>query len=136
MPFSLRKKALPKGGPCCRRLQIGLDLFDHLGILRIGQLRLAGIHREHAAPLEAVPVFRHEMHMQVAARVAIRAVVELIRMKGGVNRLCRARNSRNSGLSWEYLLSFFADLIIHAAVHISNGKVNQKEGSLSEVLFV
>lgn len=67
MPFSLRKKALPKGGPCCRRLQIGLDLFDHLGILRIGQLRLAGIHREHAAPLEAVPVFRHEMTMQVAA---------------------------------------------------------------------
>ena len=76
------------------------------------------------------------MDVQVAARVAIRAVVELIRMKGGVNRLCRARNSRNSGLSWENLLSFFADLIIRAAVHISNGKVNQKEDSLSEVLFV
>ncbi len=42
---------------------------------------LAGIHREHAAPLEAVPVFRHEMHMQVAARVAIRAVVQLVRVE-------------------------------------------------------
>lgn len=117
-------------------LQRRLDLLDHLGVLRVGELRLAGVHGKHTAPFKAVPVFRHEMDVQVAARVAIRAVVELIRMKGGVNRLCRARNSRNSGLSWENLLSFFADLIIHAAVHISNGKVNQKEGSLSEVLFV
>ena len=105
-------------------LQRRLDLFDHLGVLRVGELRLAGVHGKHTAPFKAVPVFRHEMDVQVAARVAIRAVVELIRMKGGVNRLCRARNSRNSGLSWENLLSFFADLIIHAAVHISNGKVN------------
>lgn len=104
--------------------------------MRVGELRLAGVHGKHTAPFKAVPVFRHEMDVQVAARVAIRAVVELIRMKGGVNRLCRARNSRNSGLSWENLLSFFADLIIHAAIHISNGKVSQKEGSLSEVLFV
>ena len=104
--------------------------------MRVGELRLAGVHGKHTAPFKAVPVFRHEMDVQVAARVAIRAVVELIRVEGGVNRLCRARNSRNSGLSWENLLSFFADLIIHAAVHISNGKVNQKEGSLSEVLFV
>ena len=35
------------------------------------------------------------MDVQVAARVAIRAVVELIRMKGGVNRLCRARHVRH-----------------------------------------
>ena len=81
-------------------LQRRLDLLDHLGVLRVGQLRLAGVHGEHAAPFKAVPVFRHEMDVQVAARVAVSTVVELIRMEDGVNRLRRARNSRNSGLSW------------------------------------
>ena len=136
------------------------------------------------------------MDVQVAARVAIRAIVELIRVEGGMNRLRRARHvchervallvgevddladvilvrdDAASGVALlleenqradvqladddaerieqlaaraiaairvfhgENLLSFFADLIIYAAVHISNGKVNQKEDSLSEVLFV
>lgn len=79
--------------------------------MRVGELRLAGVHGKHTAPFKAVPVFRHEMDVQVAARVAIRAVVELIRMEGGVNRLRRARNSRNSGLSWGNLLSFLLILL-------------------------
>ena len=105
-------------------LQVGDDCLGDLVVLDRLECDAAGVHGKHTAPFKAVPVFRHEMDVQVAARVAIRAVVEIIRMKGGVNRLCRARNSRNSGLSWENLLSFFADLIIHAAIHISNGKVN------------
>ena len=59
-------------------LQSGLDLFDHFRIFCLGQVSLTGVHGKGSAPLEFILVLGYQMEMQVAAAVAIGAVVDLI----------------------------------------------------------
>ena len=68
-------------------LQRRFDLLDHGGVFLVAQEGLAGVHGEDAAPLKAVPVLGHEVHVQVAARVAVGAVVELLGVEGRVDGL-------------------------------------------------
>ena len=66
-------------------LQMSLDLFDHFGILFIGQLLQAGVHGEYAAPLKLVLVLGHEVEVQVAAGIAVSAVVDLVGVESSVD---------------------------------------------------
>ena len=68
-------------------LQVGLDLLDHLGVLLFGQVSLARVHGEDAAVLKLTLILRHEMEVQVAAGVAVGAIVDLLGRKGGVDGL-------------------------------------------------
>ena len=47
---------------------------------------LGGVHRKHAAPLKAILILGHEMEVQMAAGVAVRAVIDLVGVKGPVQR--------------------------------------------------
>ena len=74
------------------------DLSNELIILRIGEEACLRIHRKNAAPFKSVPVFWHEMKMQMAAAVSIRAIIHLVRMEGCVNRFGGPRNIREEGI--------------------------------------
>lgn len=65
-------------------LEVLLDLFDHPGILRVGEIHLAGIHAESAAIVGAVHIFGGEMEMQVREFVAICAIIDFL----GVGKPC------------------------------------------------
>ena len=69
-------------------LQCSLDLFDHLGILCIGQLTSAGIHGKGGTPLEFILVFGYQVEMQMAAAIAVGTVVDLIGMECLMDGLC------------------------------------------------
>lgn len=57
------------------------DLSDKLLILRIGKRCPVGIHRKDIAPLIAILVLGHEVHVQVVHRIPIGAEVDLVRVK-------------------------------------------------------
>lgn len=70
-----------------RKSQIVLDFLDHFGVAFLAEVHLAGIHLENAAPFVAAFVLRYQMHMQVAAGIAIGAVVDLTGSKSLVQSL-------------------------------------------------
>ena len=59
-------------------LQSSLDLLDHILVLCIGQVSLSWIHGKRSAPLELTLILGNQMKVQMAAAVAIGAVVYLI----------------------------------------------------------
>ena len=70
-------------------LQVVLDLLDHGGVLFLGQVLAAGVHGEGRAPLELVGlVLGNQVEVQVAATVAVGAVVDLVRAEGLVQGVC------------------------------------------------
>ena len=62
-----------------------LDLLDHLVVLGVGELLQAGVHGEGSAPLVLVLVLGNQVEVQVAAAVAVGAVVDLVGMEGLVD---------------------------------------------------
>ena len=70
-------------GASFMELQVVLDLLDHGGVLFLGQVLAAGVHGEGRAPLELVGlVLGNQVEVQVAAAVAVGAVVDLVGMEG------------------------------------------------------
>ena len=59
-------------------LESSLDLSDHLFIFCFRQIDLAGVHGEGRTPFEFTLVLGNQMEVQVAATVAVGAVVDLI----------------------------------------------------------
>ena len=80
-------------------LQICLDLLDHLGVFRVGQLDQAGVHGKHAAPLVFVLVLGHKVEVEMAAGIAVCAVVDLVGMEGRVDGLGTAVNIGELGVA-------------------------------------
>ena len=77
-------------------LQSSLDLLDHCGVLFVGQLHQAGVHSEGSAPLVLALVLGNQMEVQVAAAVAVSAVVDLVGVEGLVDGLgSSATSSKN-----------------------------------------
>ena len=70
-------------------LQIRFDLLYHVRIFRFAKFGLARVHGEHSAPLETIPILWHEVDMQVAASVPIRAVVDFLGVEDGMNSFRR-----------------------------------------------
>ena len=65
------------------RLQVVLDLLDHGGVRFLAEVLAAGVHGEGRAPLELVGlVLGNQMEVQMAAAVAVGAVVDLVGMEG------------------------------------------------------
>ena len=66
------------GGSFVIKLQSSLDLCDHFVVLSVGQLLQTGVHCEGGAPLILILVLGNQVEVQVAAAVAVSAVVDLI----------------------------------------------------------
>ena len=83
-------------------LQIRLDLFDHGGILFLGQISLAGVHRKYAAPLILILIFWNKMEMQMMTCITICTIIYLIWMEQLVHCLCHLCNifHVSSALLW------------------------------------
>ena len=62
--------------------KVCFDLFDHFGVFGIGEVGFAGVHLEDAAVFVAALVFGYEVEVEVAACVAIGAVVDLLGVEG------------------------------------------------------
>ena len=77
------------GGCSGGNLQIVLDLLNHLSVGFLGEVSSAGIHGERSAPLEGVGlVLGNQVEVQVAAAVAVGAVVDLVGREGLVQSVC------------------------------------------------
>lgn len=85
--------------------QIVLDLLDHFGVAFLGEVHLTGVHLENAAPFIAAFILRYEMHVQMAAGIAISAVVHLAGSKGLVQSLGGLVHIGKKGVAF-----FFADI--------------------------
>lgn len=85
--------------------QIVLDLLDHFGVAFLGEVHLTGVHLENAAPFIAAFILRYEMHVQMAACIAISAVVHLAGSKGLVQSLGGLVHIGKKGVAF-----FFADV--------------------------
>lgn len=68
-------------------LEIGEDLIAELDVLLVGELDAAGVHREDVAELErVVGILGDQVNMQVVHGVTIGTKVDLVRVKGLVER--------------------------------------------------
>ena len=68
------------------------DLLE-LGL--VSDLIHVRIHREGAAPLELILILRNEVHVKMAARVAVHTVVQLVRVAYRMNRICNRDDIRD-----------------------------------------
>jgi len=93
--------------------QVGLDLFDHFGILFVGQIGLARVHGEDAAILEFSLILGNEMEVQMTAGVAIGAVVDLLGRECRVDGLGSAVDVGKVGIALLVRdVDDFADVIL------------------------
>ena len=77
------------------KLQGSLDLLDHGSVFFLGQIGLARVHGKGSAPLKLALVLGNQMEVQMAAAVAISAVVNLI----GVESLVACPTFLSGGLT-------------------------------------
>ena len=71
--------------PVYLNLQRRANLFGHCFILIFGQINLVRVHLEHAAPLITAIVFGYNVHVKMAAGVAVGSVVYFVRRVNLVN---------------------------------------------------
>ena len=83
--FSPSKCGCGKNLTAASGLQVLFDLLNHFLIFTLAELHLAGVHGKGGTPFKCIPVFGHQVEMQVAAAVAVGTVVDLIRMESLVN---------------------------------------------------
>ena len=86
---NLRKES---GGFCYAKSKSSLDLLDHGSVFFLGQVGLAGVHGEGSAPLELALVLGNQMEVQMAAAVAVSAVVDLVGGESLVDGVCCGGN--------------------------------------------
>ena len=73
----------------CELLKVCLNLFYRFGVLLVGKVGFVWVHLENATPFVAAVVFRHNVHMQMATRVTVCAVVYFVGVKCFMHSICR-----------------------------------------------